>query len=448
MVDKQRVTTLNRGEILRNGPVVFWMSRDQRTSDNWALLFAAQQANEHKLPLHVVFTLSPTFPGANLRHYSFLIDGLKSLQQKLWEKGIGFTLLMGEPAQSMLEFIGISNASILISDFDPIRIKRQWKKAVNEKLAIPHYEVDAHNIVPCRVASQKAEFGAYTLRPKINRLLNTFLTDFPDLPSINIRSESNSVEWQNVVSWLNPDTSVKPIDWLKSGESNASDYLEGFIKERLNGYSFRRNNPVVDGQSNLSPYLHFGQLSAQRVAIEVSKANAPSEDKAAFLEELIVRRELADNFCFYNDKYDQTAGFHPWALSSHEIHRDDDREYLYSLANFESALTHDPLWNAAQKEMVINGKMHGYMRMYWAKKILEWTASPEQAMGFAIYLNDKYSIDGRDPNGYAGIAWSIGGVHDRAWSQRPVFGKIRYMNYNGCKRKFDVGGYIRKVHEI
>ena len=205
---------------------------------------------------------------------------------------------------------------------------------------------------------------------------------------------------------------------------------------------------MVNGQSNLSPYIHFGHLSAQRVAIEVTKAVAPQEDKSAFLEELIVRRELSDNFCLYNPDYDNVNGFHQWASSTLNNHKDDEREFIYALNEFENALTHDPLWNAAQLEMVKTGKMHGYMRMYWAKKILEWTKSPEQAMEFAIYLNDKYSLDGRDPNGYTGIAWSIGGVHDRAWSERPIFGKIRYMNYNGCKRKFDVNSYISAVSKI
>ncbi len=445
MVDKQRVITPKQGEFKRKGPVVYWMSRDQRASDNWALLFAAQQANEHHLPLQVVFTLSPSFPGANWRHYSFMIDGLKSLEEKLQALGIGFELLMGEPGRTLPEFLNTANASLLVSDFNPIRTNRQWKNDVNRRIAIPHHEVDAHNIVPCWVASPKAEFGAYTLRPKISRLLSTFLTDFPGVPSIINPLKSDAVEWTVVVNWLNADTSVAPISWLQSGEKHALYCLDDFVKHRLSGYNYRRNNPLADGQSNLSPYLHFGQLSAQRVAIDISKANAPTDDKAAFLEELIVRRELSDNFCFYNQDYDKIAGFHAWALASHQIHRNDEREYIYSLADFESALTHDPLWNAAQKEMVITGKMHGYMRMYWAKKILEWSTSPEQAMEYATYLNDKYSIDGRDPNGYAGIAWSIGGVHDRAWSQRPVFGKIRYMNYNGCKRKFDVDGYISLV---
>jgi deoxyribodipyrimidine photo-lyase len=212
----------------------------------------------------------------------------------------------------------------------------------------------------------------------------------------------------------------------------------------LQEYDEKRNDPTENSVSNLSPYLHFGQISAQRVALEVKKSQAKSEKKDSFLEELVVRRELSDNYCFYNEKYDQFEGFHPWAQKTLNEHRGDKREYLYSSEEFEEAKTHDDLWNAAQMEMVLRGKMHGYMRMYWAKKILEWTESPESALEIAIYLNDKYELDGRDSNGYTGIAWSVGGVHDRAWNERPVFGKIRYMSYNGCKRKFDIQSYIQK----
>jgi len=210
----------------------------------------------------------------------------------------------------------------------------------------------------------------------------------------------------------------------------------------------KRNDPVADGQSNLSPYLHFGQISAQRVALEVENASVDKASRDTFLEELIVRRELADNFCFYTPQYDKFEGFPAWARKTLNAHRKDRRAYSYTLQQFEYAKTHDELWNAAQTEMVKRGKMHGYMRMYWAKKILEWTGSPEKAMETAIYLNDLYGLDGRDPNGYTGIAWSIGGVHDRAWNERPIFGKIRYMSYNGCKSKFDVKRYIQHIHSL
>ena len=166
------------------------------------------------------------------------------------------------------------------------------------------------------------------------------------------------------------------------------------------------------------------------------------------LEELVVRRELSDNFCYYNDRYDSVEGFPDCAIQTLRNHREDRRPYAYSLSQLEGAGTHDELWNAAQMEMVKKGKMHGYMRMYWAKKILEWTGSPEEAFEIALYLNNRYELDGRDPNGYAGCAWSIGGVHDRAWFERPLFGKIRYMSYNGCKSKFNVNDYIRQIKHL
>jgi len=218
--------------------------------------------------------------------------------------------------------------------------------------------------------------------------------------------------------------------------------LSDFIQNKLNSYTSQRNDPNLDGTSNLSPYLHFGQISAQRIVLESIKVKKIGNLKGTYYDEIIVRRELSDNFCLYEPDYDKFEGFHSWAQQSLNAHREDKRDYTYSLDEFEKAKTHDDLWNAAQHQMIKRGKMHGYLRMYWAKKILEWTETPEKAIEFAIYLNDKYELDGRDPNGYAGIAWSIGGIHDRAWGERKIFGKIRYMSYNGMKRKFNVKQYI------
>jgi len=443
-INKHRVRELKSGEY-SIGPVVYWMSRDQRVADNWALIYAILKSNEIKAPLYVVFTLVQTFPGANIRHYDFMLRGLKKVEERLLNSGINFTLLKGDPITTLPVFINEISASLLVSDFDPLTTKREWKKNINEVVQIPHHEVDAHNIVPCWYVSEKLEFGAYTIRPKIKKHLPSFLVDFPDIKLNNPKIiDLKHTNWHEALSWLNPFSHIKPVDWIIPGEDEALRTLSIFLKEKLNGYSTKRNNPNEDGQSNLSPYLHFGQLSAQRVAIETLKTNASAEDKEAFLDELIVRRELSDNFCNYNPAYSRFSGFPDWAKETHRIHRFDVRQYLYTPQELEHCKTHDPLWNAAQSEMMINGKMHGYMRMYWAKKILEWTTCPEEAMRTAIYLNDKYSLDGRDPNGYAGIAWSIGGVHDRAWPERPIFGKIRYMNFEGCKRKFNVDAYIAK----
>jgi deoxyribodipyrimidine photo-lyase len=232
---------------------------------------------------------------------------------------------------------------------------------------------------------------------------------------------------------------------VKAGEAAASMAAFDFVQQRLENYPNSRNNPLLGGQSGLSPYLHFGQLSPQRLAWMVSRSDLPVETKETFLEELVVRRELADNFCYYEPAYDRIEGFPDWARKTLDQHRNDKRAYVYSLAELENGNTHEILWNACQQDLVQSGKLHGFLRMYWAKKILEWTPDPESALEYAITLNDRYSLDGRDPNGYTGIAWSLGGVHDRAWRERSVFGKVRYMNEAGCRRKFDVERYIKTV---
>jgi deoxyribodipyrimidine photo-lyase len=444
-VNGQRVRTLKDIEI-KKGPVVYWMSREQRLRDNWALLHAQDLALERKVPLLVVFCLVSQFLGAAMRQYDFMLKGLAGVEDDLAKLSIPFYLLDGLPEKTIADFLTVVQASALVSDFDPLRIKREWKEKLTSRLHIPFYEVDAHNIVPCWIASSKQEYGAYTLRPKLKRLLPQFLTKYPKLERhpYKMKRFDDRIDWQKVRTRLKIDHSVGIVDSVESGEAAAANVLGHFIANKLNDYNLNRNDPCLDGQSNLSPYLHFGQLAAQRVALEVTGTKVDQPSKEAFLEELIIRRELSDNFCFYNEAYDRFEGFPQWAQKSLNEHGNDKREYTYSVSQLEEAITHDPLWNAAQMEMVRKGKMHGYMRMYWCKKILEWTKSPEEAFSSAIYLNDKYELDGRDPNGYAGIAWSIGGVHDRAWFDRKIFGKVRYMSYGGCKSKFDVEAYIKQ----
>jgi deoxyribodipyrimidine photo-lyase len=443
-VKTERVRELKPGDDTGKGPVLYWMSRDQRASDNWALIHAQAHALDRKAPLAVVFCLVPSFLGATVRQYDFMIRGLEEVCGKLREKGIPFYLLKGEPAQQIPSFAKKHKASALITDFDPLRIKRQWKNEVASALSIPLVEVDAHNIVPCWTASDKREYGAYTIRPKITRMLPRYLESFPRLKRHPFawKEKVPSIHWDNTLSRIKLDRTVQEVSWIRPGEAAGRRKLRTFIQNRLEAYTEHSNDPNRRGQSDLSPYLHFGQISAQRVALEVQKkGQGPVVDD--FLEELVVRRELSDNFCYYNKHYDRFSGFPNWAMQTLEQHRADERDYLYTSDDLEMARTHDNLWNAAQKQMVNTGKMHGYMRMYWAKKILQWSPSPEQAMEAAIFLNDRYELDGRDPNGYAGIAWSIGGVHDRAWGERPVFGKVRYMSEGGARRKFDVDLYIK-----
>jgi deoxyribodipyrimidine photo-lyase len=431
----------------KQGPVVYWMSRDQRAKDNWALLFAQELALQKKQALSVAFCLVPKFMGATIRQYGFMLKGIQETAETLNRKNVAFYLLQGNPGEEIPKFVEKYGAGALVTDFDPLKIKRRWKEQVTRKVRIPFHEVDAHNIVPCWTASDKQEYGAYTLRPKTRRLLPEFLEELgnPKKHPFAWKEKTALPNWVKIQQNLKVNKTVSELQWIKPGEKAANQALVDFITKRLSAYPEDRNDPNKNGQSNLSPYLHFGQISAQRVALEVKKTDAPSDSKDAFLEELIVRRELSDNFCFYNPNYDNPDGFPNWAKKTLREHKKDTREYIYSRKEMEKAETHDDLWNAAQMEMVNRGKMHGYMRMYWAKKILQWTTSVAEAMDIAIYLNDKYELDGRDPNGYAGIAWSLGGLHDRAWNQRSIFGKIRYMSYNGCKSKFDIKTYISKL---
>ncbi|HSV42318.1 MAG TPA: deoxyribodipyrimidine photo-lyase [Methanomassiliicoccales archaeon] len=441
-MNARRVKAVRKAE--GDGPVIYWMSRDQRAEDNWALYHAWESARREGRELMVVFCLAPSFLEASPRHYAFMLAGLQEVEGRLQKSGIPMHLLRGEPDRTLPRFIDSVRASLLVTEFDPLRIKRQWTAKVMDGTHCGIDEVDAHNIIPCRLSSPKKEWAAYTFRPKVRLMLPEFIDDLPpvieplekkaDIPEHILKFDEVWNDW----SRHKGEVPFEP------GPDAGMMCMRRFIEQRLNGYAQARNDPNLDGQSGLSPYLHFGQISAQRLAWEVMGSTAPVADKEAFLEELIVRRELSDNFCHYDPLYDRAASFPSWAKETLAKHGSDKREYLYSLQELEQGRTHDPLWNAAQNEMRESGKMHGYLRMYWAKKVLEWSVSADEALQHAISLNDRYEMDGRDPNGYTGIAWSIGGVHDRAWPERPIFGKVRFMSLNGAKGKFDVERYVKR----
>ncbi len=447
MVNIKRVKNLKKGRPA-NGWVLYWMSRDQRVHDNWALSYAIEVAENDDRPVLVVFNLVDKFLGSTWRQYDFLIKGLRKVESELAAVNIPFMIVIGDPEVTIPQFIKQHHISRLVIDFDPLKIKQRWQKEVTRQIDITVDEVDAHNIVPCRLVSDKEEYAASTFRPKITRLLHEFLDEFPPLVRQHESFHKHRINWEAITKTLRTDQSVRPVEWLTPGEKGARAILDKFLDNSIDVYAHKRNDPNEKHVSGLSPYLHYGHISAQRIALDVLKSFPQNEHTEAFLEELIVRRELSDNFCFYNHNYDNISSFRPWALKTLNDHRNDQREFVYSAREFENALTHDPLWNSAQKQMVYTGTMPGYLRMYWAKKILEWSASPEEALHIALKLNDRYQLDGRDPNGYAGCAWSIGGVHDRAWGERKVFGKIRFMNRNGCDRKFDTVRYIARINTL
>lgn len=445
---KDRIRKLNKAQA-QEGPVLYWMDRDRRAHHNWALVAAINTAKEYEAPLHVLYVIPDEFLNANTRTYDFMLKGLHETAQTLVDRNIHFHLILGEPAQEIPKFIKDNEITTVFTDFTPLRLPRKWRDELSKSLQIPFYEVDTRNIIPCWVTSEKEEYAARTIRPKIHKKMDEYLDDFPNLMTYphNQKVSKKVFDPEEIIQKL-PLKQIPKAKYYVPGESAAKRILHKFLEDRVKNYDDLRNDPNQDVLSDLSPYLHYGQISSQYIVVKSReyKAMKPqySESIESFLEELVVRRELTDNYCYYNPNYDNFAGFKDWAKKTLNEHRADKRDYLYSYEQFEKAETHDDLWNAAQIQMLREGKMHGYMRMYWCKKILEWTKSPEEAQEIAIKLNDTYELDGRDPNGYVGIAWSIGGIHDRAWTEREVYGKIRYMNYNGAKRKFKVQDYIDK----
>nr|QDO16452.1 CPD photolyase [Crypthecodinium cohnii]USW07795.1 CPD photolyase [Crypthecodinium cohnii] len=457
LVDSRRCRKINSIPFPdRPGPVVYWMSRDQRSEDNWALLYAQGLAKQQKVPLHVVFCLVPKFLDATIRQFDFMLRGLREVEQDLISKDIPFHLKMGLASNEVPAFCKEQEASAVVCDMAPLRVPMQWTNDVGNALAdlnIPLVQVDAHNVVPVWAASDKQEYAARTIRRKIMDSLPTYLKDFPPLekhPDPPAKDKwPKPVDWDLAEKTLEVDRTVLPVKQFLPGMFEGKKVLEAFCGSKLSKFADKRNDPNSDISSNLSPYLHFGQLAPQRAALAARKA-AEKDKKAyakgceSFIEELVVRRELADNFCFYNPKYDKIEGASAWAQETLKAHQSDKREHIYTAQQLEEGKSHDDLWNAAQLQLVREGKMHGFLRMYWAKKILEWMPTPAEALAEAIRLNDRYELDGRDPNGYVGCMWSICGIHDMGWTERPIFGKIRFMNYAGCKRKFNIPNFVKR----
>lgn len=462
-MDKQRELVIKDIET-EGSSVIYVMSRDQRIHDNHALLAAQKEALDKELPLFVLFNLLDSTGHRTKAQYTFMVEGLKSIAERLPKLQVGFVLSIGDPVVEISKAATKLDPASVYFDFNPLRGPRAMQKKVAEELGVRCVVVDAHNIIPLWVLSDKEEFAAHTIRNKVHKNLEKWLIEpatvqeHPHPPKV-----ADAPNWDEVERVVSKQTDTNQTIAFASGEEAAHLELKNFIEDRLDDYAEKRNVPTLDQQSNLSPYLHFGQISAQRVALEVLNSTkhipllfregklAKYEGEAtrddsidAFLEELIVRKELADNYCFYNADYDSLDGAKDWGRQTLDDHSSDEREHIYSKDEWEAAKTHDEPWNAAQQEMMQTGKMHGYMRMYWAKKILEWSASPQEALDTAIYLNDRYSIDGGDPNGYTGIMWSIAGIHDRPWFEREVYGKIRYMNQTGLKKRFDVDEYVRR----
>jgi deoxyribodipyrimidine photo-lyase len=445
-----RVTVRTKGDPDPDGRcVVYWMQRAQRAVDNPALDVAVRLGNELRLPVVTFFGLNPFIERANGRHYRFLVEGLPDIATGLRKRRVGF-VLRRHPHHRLLPFAGEVRPAIVVGDENPLRQTEAWREKVGDELRVPLWTVDADVVVPVTL-QHKEHYAARTIRPRLLEHLDEFLITSTD-PAAAVRWRKPrglaSLEPSpRLLDRLPIDTSVGAVTAMRGGTSEARRRLRAFVRANLDGYDRDRNHPELPGTSQLSPYLHFGHIGPREVGVTVRDSGGAPQAIAAFLEQLIVRRELAVNFVTFNDQYDRLAGCERWARQTLAAHRRDRRPYRYTDAQLDAGDTHDPLWNAAQRQMVTAGWMHGYVRMYWAKKILEWTASADEAFDIAVRLNDRYLLDGRDPNGYANIAWAIGGKHDRPWPPRPVYGTVRSMSYASTVRKFDADRYIAKVND-
>ena len=442
-----RVTIRRAGPPNSDGNcVVYWMQHAQRAIDNPALNLAVDAANALRKPVVVFFAPVPFCPHANLRHYRFLNEGIPDIASMLATRNIGF-VLRRFPDHSLLRFCDEVKPALVVGDENPMREPESWRSAAAKKLKLPLWTIDADVIVPSKLL-EKAQYSAHIIRPRLQAHLEQFLVA-PRNPKAHVAWRKPkalpalSAESDITDGWQ-LDRSVSTASQWRGGTSEAFRLLREFIEHKLSGYATQRNKPELDHTSRLSPYLHFGHISPVTTALAVQKTEAPSADKEAFLNQIIVWRELSVNMVRFNPDYDSFECGEPWAHRTLMKHAKDSRPVVYTEKQLENSETHDPLWNAAQMQMVNTGWMHNYMRMYWAKKILEWNRSPAEAYRIAVRLNDKYQLDGRDPNGYAGIAWAMVGKFDRPWFERPIFGQIRYMSGESLARKFDSRKYIEQ----
>jgi deoxyribodipyrimidine photo-lyase len=449
-IKRERVQNLNEVDVREGDYVLYWMQSSQRAEQNHALEYAVQRANDLDQRLLVVFVLTDDYPEANLRHYTFMLEGLKDVQEALEKRGIKMVVREGSPEHVAIE--AGKGASLIVTDRGYLRPQKKWRAKVAREAGCLVTQVESDVVVPVELASERQEHAARTLRPRIEEYLDDFLVGLTPTKisrqSLNMKAGGLDLsDIEKVLGGMDLDRSVGALSHLyKGGTSEAKKVFRRFLKDSIDVYAGHRNQPQTDDVSHMSKYLHFGQISPIWLALEARKSSAKNDDIEAFVEELIVRRELSMNFVHYAPDYDSYSNLPDWAKKTLKEHKNDEREHTYTRKQLENAETHDEYWNAAMNEMVHTGYMHNYMRMYWGKKILEWSNTPEHAYRTTLYLNNKYFLDGRDPNSFANVAW-VFGQHDRGWTERQIYGKVRYMSAGGLERKAKPGRYVEKVEK-
>jgi deoxyribodipyrimidine photo-lyase len=455
---QDRVRALNNRPLrLAASYVLYWAQMNRRVTYNHALAHAVQIANEHRLPVLFYEGLTCSYPFANDRLHTFILEGVPGTAAALKKAGIGYVFHLRRrhsDADDILYRLAADAAAVVTDDY-PTFIARRHNERVPTKLDIPYIVVDSSCVVPMN-RMEKREYAAYTIRPKIKRLLPQYLHPLEApvvhrkftlaIPDFHTRVTTKSIP--TLVAQCEIDHSVPASLCWRGGSAQAQQRLDHFLTHNLRRYARERNEPSAHATSGMSPYLHFGHISSLEIALR-AQAHAEEHGLIAeeFLEELIVRRELAFNYARFTADPGSVENLPEWARKTLDLHAKDPRNPVYTRDQLEHAATYDPLWNATQKELLLRGTIHGYYRMYWGKKILEWAPTYRAAAEWMIYLHDRYALDGRDPNTYTNILWCLG-LHDRPWTERPIFGMIRYMSYEGMRRKTGVDAYLREIEEL
>jgi deoxyribodipyrimidine photo-lyase len=449
---QDRVRYLNQAPVRSPAKyVLYWSQMNRRVDSNHALAWAVQLANDLDLPVLFYEGLTCTYPFANDRHHTFILQGVPETARRLEPLGIGYLFYLrrkqSDPNDVLYRLA--KDAAVVVTDDYPVFVAAAHNRSVAGKLDAAFHAVDSSCIVPMN-RLEKREYAAYTIRPKIRRLLFEYLRPLEmagprrrftqEIPCPGLHTTVTEPDVTRLAAECDIDHGVPPSLSYTGGRAAAEKQLRHFIGHKLKRYAEDRNEPAAHATSNLSPYLHYGQMSSLEIALAAKGAEE-------FLEELIVRRELAFNYCRYAARPGTLESLPPWAATTLQKHSRDARNPCYTPEQFCDAATHDALWNATQKEMRLRGKIHGYYRMYWGKKIIEWSRTHQEALDTMVRIHDIWAVDGRDPNTYTNILWCFG-LHDRPWQERPVFGKVRYMSLEGMRRKTDVDAYIREIEHL
>ena len=454
-----RAVSLNEKRLQPEGEyILYWMQSTQRFEDNWALRFAVLEADRVGKPLLIHQGLDPTTPYASDRFHTFALEGACELARRASALGLTYRFALRRRRDDDRRVVDrlARRAAIVVTDLFPTAGVAERSQRLADRVNCRVVAVDSVGVV-ASASFHKEEYAARTMRPKLAKLLeHSWEPVFDRPPKRTIAQsvlDSLDVDWLDVercdieaeVARCEIDHAVRPSG-IRGGLSAARSRLRAFVHDGLADYAERRRNPSdASGSSRLSPWLHHGMISPVEVVSTV-RAAGPGNESDAFLNEMLIWRELSLNFCLRNARYASLAALPEWVHRSMRAHAGDRREPMYTLEELERGATHDPIWNAGQRELMESGQMHNVVRMLWGKSVITWAPTYEDALAWLIHLNDKYALDGRDSNSYAGIQWCFG-KFDRPFAARPVWGTIRPMSLERAYAKYPMAAYLDRWGE-